>query len=546
MQKHNPAGTRTLKTQVLIIGGGVTGTGVMRDLALRNISSILIDRKDLNAGASGSNHGLLHSGGRYVAQDLETAIECRIEGDILKRVAANCIDDCGGMFVAVEGDDEEFANNFPNHCQAAGIACESLSSKEARKREPSLSKNIIAAFSVPDATIDPFRLTLENVSHAQQLTKSTYLPHSEVYGFDIVDGEIVATLVKDSRVGELLRIESDQVVNAGGAWAMKIAKLAGCNDVKLLYSKGTLIISNSRMSRGVINRLRLPGDGDILVPGGTVSLLGTTSATIADPNNIHPNVDEVDRILAQGISMVPALADARFIRAFAGVRPLLMTSNDVGDGRKASRGFALFDHEKQNLRNFATVTGGKLTTFRLMAEQVGDLIAKRLGSDAKCKTATQQLPSGIGVRWTEPGFSARDWYKRQDPTDRILCECEMVPESSIDNILKEAPGSEVEMSLKAISLRSRVGKGSCQGAFCSIRVTSHLYDKGVYNSDSGLSHLRDFVKERFKGVRPVLWGPQVAQMELAEALHCALMGLDNQTNARAKRKPEQNGSKEDL
>jgi glycerol-3-phosphate dehydrogenase len=545
MQKNNPAGTRTLKTQVLIVGGGVTGTGVMRDLALRNINSILIDRSDLNAGASGSNHGLLHSGGRYVAQDLDTAIECRQEGDILKRVAANCIDDCGGMFVAVEGDDEEFAQSFADHCKGAGISCEPLSPTQARIREPSLSKKIIAAFQVPDATIDPFRLTLENVSHAQELTDSAYLPHMEVKDFDIVDEKIVATLVKDNRSGELLRIESEQVVNASGAWAMKIAQLAGCNDVNLLYSKGTLIISNSRMSNGVINRLRLPGDGDILVPGGTVSLLGTTSATIDNPDGIRPTVDEVDRILAQGISMVPPLADARFIRAFAGVRPLLLTSNDAGDGRKASRGFALFDHEKQNLRNFATVTGGKLTTYRLMAERVGDLIAKRLGSNAPCKTATEPLPSGLGVRWTEPGFSARDWYARQDPTDRILCECEMVPESSIDNILKEAPGSEAQMSLKAISLRSRVGKGSCQGAFCSIRVTSYLYDKGVYNSQNGLSHLRDFVKERFKGVRPVLWGAQVAQMELAEALHCDLMGLDQQANSKATLEPD-NSIKDNL
>ncbi|MBF0445439.1 MAG: FAD-dependent oxidoreductase [Magnetococcales bacterium] len=535
-----------MKTQVLIIGGGVTGTGVMRDLALRNITTILIDRKDLNAGASGSNHGLLHSGGRYVAQDLATAIECREEGEILKRVAANCIDDCGGMFVAVEGDDEEFAGGFADHCKAAGIRCEPLSVTQARIREPSLTEKIIAAFTVPDATIDPFRLTLENVSHAQQLTDSSYLPHMEVKGFDIVDGEIIATLVKDNRSGELLRIESEQVINASGTWAMKIARLAGCNEVNLLYSKGTLIISNSRMSKGVINRLRLPGDGDILVPGGTVSLLGTTSATIDDPDAISPTVDEVDRILAQGLTMVPSLADARLIRAFAGVRPLLMTSDNTGDGRKASRGFALFDHEKQNLRNFTTITGGKLTTYRLMAERVGDLVAKRLGSSAPCKTATEPLPSGPSVCWTEPGFSARDWYARQDPTDRILCECEMVPESSIDNILKEAPGCEAQMSLKAISLRSRVGKGSCQGAFCSIRVTSHLYDKGVYNSQYGLIHLRDFVKERFKGVRPVLWGPQVAQMELAEALHCDLMGLDQQATCMTKSEFDPNRVKEDL
>ena len=108
----------------------------------------------------------------------------------------------------------------------------------------------------------------------------------------------------------------------------------------------------------------------------------------------------------------------------------------------------------------------------------------------------------------------------------ILCECEMVPQSAIDAIVASAPGAEKQMTLQAIGVRSRVGKGSCQGSFCSLRVASYLYDRGVYDSGSGLIHTRDFVRERFKGIRPVLWGEQMPQMELAEALHCSLFGLD--------------------
>jgi len=108
--------SKTYETEVLVIGGGVTGTGVMRDLALRGIHCLLIDRKDLNAGASGGNHGLLHSGGRYVANDTETAAECAREAAIVKRVAADCIDPCGGLFVAVASDDPDYVERFPNHC----------------------------------------------------------------------------------------------------------------------------------------------------------------------------------------------------------------------------------------------------------------------------------------------------------------------------------------------------------------------------------------------------------------------------------------------
>ena len=521
-----PDDNELFETEVLIIGGGVTGTGIMRDLALRGIHCLLLDQRDLNAGASGGNHGLLHSGGRYASADAETAAECRREGEILKRVAPECIDDCGGLFVAVDGDDTAFADAFPQRCSDAGIDCRPLTPAEAREREPGLSERVFAAYALPDATVDPFRITLENVNHAQRLNGSVYLPHTRVEGFDINAGEITAVRCFDTRSGRPRRVRAAQVVNASGAWAMQLARLAGCSDVRLLYSKGTLIISNSRITNGVINRLRSPGDGDILVPGGTISLLGTTSDSVDNLDDIRPTVAEVERNLTQGMAMLPALEHTRFIRAFSGVRPLLLTAGAGEDGRQASRGFMLLDHQSQGLVNFATITGGKLTTFRLMAEKTADLVAARLGNQAPCTTAAEPLPSGDAVRWTEPGFAPRYWYRRRESGDAILCECEMVPESAVDSIVESAPGTEKQITLQAIGLRSRVGKGACQGAFCSLRVTSHLYDRGVYDSSEGLRHTRDFVSERFKGVRPVLWGQQMPQMELAEALHC-MMGLDH-------------------
>ena len=526
MSAQSATGDRVLETDVLIVGGGVTGTGVMRDLALRGIHCVLIDRRDLNAGASGGNHGLLHSGGRYVAGDPATAAECRREADILKAVAPECVEACGGLFVAVEGDDPAFAARFPQHCLAAGIECAAITPAEARALEPCLSERLIAAYAVPDATIDPFRITLENVNHAQQLTRSVFLAHTRLERFVIEHGLLTSAICRDTRGGETTVIRARQVVNAAGAWAMQVARLAGCNDVDLLYSKGTLIVSNARIGGRVINRLRPPGDGDILVPGGTVSLLGTTSQTVADVDGIHPTAAEVDHLIAEGAAMVPQIARTRFVRAYSGVRPLLKAAAAGADGRKASRGFTLFDHEAEGLANFATVAGGKLTTFRLMAEQTGDLVARRLGNAEPCKTGTAPLPSGDAIRWTEPGFAPRYWAARRQPGDLIVCECEMVPASAIDAIVENAPGAESRMSLSAIAMRSRVGKGSCQGAFCSLRVTSHLYDRGACDSSEGLRNARDFVARRFKGVAPVAWGEHLPQLELAEALHCALLGLD--------------------
>lgn len=517
---------RELETEVLIIGGGVSGAGVMRDLALRGISCLLIDGKDLNAGASGGNHGLLHSGGRYASSDTETAAECRVEGEILKKMAASAIDPCGGLFVAVEGDDPGFASAFPEHCRKAGISCEEVTAQQARELEPALSDKIIAAYATPDASIDPFRITLANVQHARQLGQNDFLPHTQLIRFERTDDLITAALCQDHKSGLQVRIRAQQFVNACGAWSKMVAELAGCHDVALLYSKGSLIISNVRVSNGVINHLRPPADGDILVPGGTVSLLGTTSDNLDSLDNIRPTVAEVDRILKQGMMLVPVLEHTRFIRAFSGVRPLMMSSSAETDGRKASRGFALFDHRQQGVSNLATIAGGKLTTFRLMAEKTADLVAQRLGNSEHCTTATTALPEDQRVRWTEPGYAARHWYQQHDNSDLILCECEMVPKSVVDDVIDQSPGGETEMTLKAIGLRSRIGKGTCQGAFCGMRVTSYLYDKQVYRNRDGLRYMRDFVDERFKGIRPVLWGEQMPQIELAETMHCGLMGLD--------------------
>ena len=158
-----------MKTQVLIIGGGATGTGLARDLALRGIHCVLAEKRDINAGASGGNQGLLHSGARYIASDPSAAVECRREGRLLKKLAAHCIEDTGGLFVAIAGDDENYIADFPQMCAQYGIPAHFLDVKDAREMEPALSDQIIAAFHVEDATIDPFRLSLANIAHAQQL-----------------------------------------------------------------------------------------------------------------------------------------------------------------------------------------------------------------------------------------------------------------------------------------------------------------------------------------------------------------------------------------
>jgi glycerol-3-phosphate dehydrogenase len=513
----------SLETQVLIIGGGVTGTGLARDLALRGVKCILVEQNDINAGASGANHGLLHSGGRYVFSDPGSATECRDEAKLLKQLAPQCVEDTGGLFVAVEGDDEQYVADFPHLCAQCNIPVKELDLGEARELEPALSEKLIAAYMVEDACIDPFKLSMENISQAQELG-STLLRFTEVVGFEKNKNKIRATRLLDKVTGQEFLIEAEQVVNATGAWAAIIAGLAGVT-INILYSQGSLLITHNRITQRVVNRLRPSASADILVPGGTVSILGTTSVRIDSLDDVHPTVEEVDSIVSEAAAMIPVLETTRYIRAYAGVRPLVGLQS-AGDDRSVSRGFALLDHAADGLENFVTISGGKLTTYRLMAEKTADLVCQRLGVSRPCKTRTDSLPEAQPVKWTQPGLAPKLWLKHHDPEDILLCECEMVPKSAVDAIIASIHEQNGQPDLKSIGLRSRVGKGACQGTFCGVRVSAYMYDQGLLDANQCLKNLGEFLSQRWKGQYPILWDRQLVQSEFLEAMHCGFFGLE--------------------
>jgi glycerol-3-phosphate dehydrogenase len=515
--------TKTLTAQVMIIGGGATGAGLARDLALRGVACLLVEKRDINAGASGGNHGLLHSGARYIASDPAAARECRDEGAIIKRLMPQCVEDTGGLFVAVPGDDESYVADFADRCERCGITATAIDPRDALDMEPCLSPDTIAAFAVADASIDPFKLSLDNLAQAGSLG-TTLLLHHQVTGFDKRGGRIETVHLKDLRQGIDVRVHVDQIVNASGSWAGEVAAMAGAH-IDMVYSQGSLIISQMRIGERVINRLRKAADADILVPAGTVSIFGTTAKRIDRPDKCRATTTEIDAMIDDGMAMIPALGTTRFIRAYAGVRPLVR-SGGGSDDRAVSRGFSLLGHEEDGLDNFITITGGKLSTFRLMAEKTADLVCQRLGNSNICRTADEPLPASSQARYTEPGFTPKIWFKKKDPSDLLLCECEMVPTSVFNEIAGSLSGEGQRPGLREMGQRSRVGKGSCQGSFCSLRMTAHMYDQGMLRDGEGLEELKDFLNERWRGMQPLLWGPAVSQAELQEALHCGLLGLD--------------------
>jgi glycerol-3-phosphate dehydrogenase len=201
----------------------VTGAGLARDLALRGVDCLLVDKRDVNAGASGGNHGLLHSGARYVASDPLAAAECREEGAILRRIAPHCIEDTGGLFVAVAGDDESYLADFPGLCVKSGIVATPLEVKTAREMEPALSDRIIAAYAVADASVDPFKLSLDNIGQATA-HGARFLPWTQVVGFCLERGRIRGAILRNTADGEARGRRLHGWSTPPGAWAGRVAR----------------------------------------------------------------------------------------------------------------------------------------------------------------------------------------------------------------------------------------------------------------------------------------------------------------------------------
>ena len=295
----------TLETEVLVVGGGSTGAGVVRDAAMRGFSTALVERGDLATGTTGRFHGLLHSGGRYVVKDPVAARECVVENPIVRRIAADCVEDTGGLFVSTPWDDPAYGDDFLRGCQETGLPVEEIPVAEALRQEPRLEPRITRAFAVADANLDPWKLVSASTRSAKEYG-AQILPYHRVLSLELRDGKVIGARALDELTGDELEIRADMVINASGAWAGQIASLAGCV-VSVVPGKGIMIAMNHRLVNTCVNRCKSPSDGDIIVPIRTVSVIGTTDVEVADPDELEVTPERDRRDVRRGREARPRL-----------------------------------------------------------------------------------------------------------------------------------------------------------------------------------------------------------------------------------------------
>ncbi len=549
---------KTIETDVLVIGGGATGTGIAWDAALRGLRVVLVEKRDLTHGTTGRYHGLLHSGGRYVVKDPHSAAECIAENRILRKTHTHCIEDTGGFFVVTPEDENNYPDEFQAACKKIGIACEDIPISQALKREPLMNPRASRVFVVPDGSADSFQAT-HSTAQAAQIAGARILNYHEVVTLltDIGDNRrVLGARVRDVARGEEMVIHAAMTINAAGAWAGVIARTANIR-VNVIPGKGTMLAMNHRIINTVLNRCKMPDDGDIIVPIHTVTVIGTTDEKVQDPENLTIAPWEVELLLRAGDKLIPGISQARLVRAWAGVRPLYQ-ENYAGASRDATRDFVVLDHrERDGVAGFITIIGGKWTTFRLMAEKTLDKACEQLGACKPCVTAQTVVP-GVehGPYWL--GHRLRD-VEDQHLQSELVCECELVTRAMLENAARNNP----TLTLDDLRRDVRLGMGPCQGGFCTYRAAGIMHERAVIAQPSSNASennetwnvadlqsptqkvqpptvsgrqtiganpnllLRDFLQERWKGLLPILWGRQLKQERLDELIYLELMNANH-------------------
>ena len=398
---------RALTTDLLVIGGGITGCGLAREAALRKLRVILVEKRDLAWGTSSRSTKLLHGGLRYLEQGhLGLVREALREREALARMAPHLARPLDFVVPTRRG-------GHPGRLSARiGLALydllagrsalpagRSLSLEEFTSKLPQLAlgdngHSLLGALLFSDRQTDDARLTITVARDAAALGAQVR-PHCEVTGLVERHGSIVGARCLDHESGEKLDIEAGLVLNATGPWADRLRSMAGASDRAVRPSRGThLVLPDLGLTSAVMMEGSRRGQRLFALPWRGVTLLGTTDDEDGgDPDTVAPHEQDVRQLLEQARRHFPAanLTSSSILSSFSGLRPLVA---DKGDTVSVTR-----EHRVLNAHGMLTLVGGKLTTWRSMAERTIDIACARLGRGTAGRGASAQRPLPGGVPW---------------------------------------------------------------------------------------------------------------------------------------------------
>jgi len=544
---------RSHRVQVLVIGGGINGAGIARDLALRGVACALVERREFGSGTSWASSGMIHGGLRYLQKDPEVTLHSCVDSGAIQRIAPHLVfripflmpvfaeDPIGPELVEVGLEMYDRYQPYKN-----GRPHTRLTRAQALRLEPALSPEIDCAFTLDEWGVDAARLTAANALDAGERGALLWTHVEVVELLREAGGRVAGARVRDRLTGDEWHIEADAVVNATGPWAPKLAALAGV-EFRLRPAKGIHLVFERRVSQLAIYARGIDGRDMFTFPHEQNSMAGTTDDDFyGDLDRIDVTEDEVEYVLEAMARSIPAIRSHRVLHTIQGVRPTLYGFGQSED--ELSRDYVVLDHAREGAPGFWTLAGGKLASYRLMAQDLSDRLCAALGVREPCRSATTPLPGGEGTldvlavsrRFRTPlaavlrlgfrhGTRAAELLAPWDPepaasappAPRVVCACEPVLDAELLHVARR----EGVRTLDDSALRVRLGIGACQGAGCASVAAGLLGDALDWPAERCASEVAAFAAERWRAAAPTLGGRHLAAMEIHRYAHLGARGF---------------------
>lgn len=533
---------REKKYDLLIIGGGINGTGLARDCALRGLKVALLERGDFGGATSNASSGMIHGGLRYISFDVGTTKHSCRDSGYIQKIAPHLLFRIPVLMPITPGDYaplvfiDTFFDVYDRYAPLKGGKRHlSLSARETLAIEPGLTAEIKGSIVFDEWGIDAHRLCVINALSAAE-AGADVASYVEVTGLltqppnptaGMKPQKVSGVSARDLLSGESVELRGRLVINLTGPWAGDIAEWASLN-VKIRPGKGVHIVLDRKVTEVGIVTKSIDRRNVFLLPCGNYSIIGTTDDDYyGSPDDLDATHDEVCYLFEAIRRIFPPIAEAKVVRAFAGVRPTLYEWGKLED--ELVRVHEIFDHEERDgVQGIITMAGGKLATYRWMAEELSDLICKKLGVEAPCTTHERPLPGGeekvqieeLSREYALPllvvdalsrrhGSRSREILeicRRDRSARRLICRHEPVIEAELRYVIRKEwaffPGDLIRRTHMALS--------ACQGLDCLWAGCQLLADE-LGNSPEKTKELwRQTAQELWHWRRPVLSGDQLA------------------------------------
>ncbi|WP_148252001.1 glycerol-3-phosphate dehydrogenase/oxidase [Aidingimonas lacisalsi] len=424
---------------VLIVGAGINGAGLFRDLALQGIDVTLIDRGDFCAGASAAPSRLIHGGLKYLESgEFRLVAESTLERNLLLRNAPHYVKPLrtsvpirswfGGIVPSIKrflGKQAKLNDRglliteigmalydvFGRHYRSMPRHHLALK-RRTRERLPDIRPDIIATATYYDATVSqPERLNYELIEDACKEN-----PRAVAVNYMALESRQGSTVtLHDTLSGARHHLQANIIVNAGGAWIDRINHALGHSTHYIGGTKGShLILENPQLVRQLDEGMVYFGTDDgricLAYPFLGNVLIGSTDLPCDDPDAVKCEDEEIDYMLKAVQDLFPSLPIKRSqVRyRYSGVRPL--PASDTGNPGDVSRDHAIREDALQDGPTVLSLIGGKWTTFRGFAEQAGDRVLTLL--ERQRQWSTRDTPIGGGRRFPLTKADQSDWCKQ--------------------------------------------------------------------------------------------------------------------------------------